>query len=400
MNVCFLCTHYPNLFSGGVENVTFRLCAGLSERGHHIVCAMFEEPHNGDTCIFDTLTLDGSNDVGKLSDFIYKHNVEFIVNQSIEHRWMTILQDLKQIFPNLKFLKVHHTDPFWAFKSVTDSEPLYTESESNFRRIIHRYSLKSYLKKILRLKYIRSLYRSWFDFYDKIILLSKSQALEYQRIITPPKNYISKGRGIRIDDKITSIGNPIDISVESCVTKQKTILYVGRLNRDAKRPDRLLAVWKQIYNKFPDWNLVILGEGPLKSQMEKYIMAHNLKNVTLVGQQNPIGYYQKASILCITSTYEGFSLVCIESLMNHVIPIAFDSYSAIGDMIKNGRNGILVKPYSIKAYAKSLATLMSDDELRKRMMYAPENARIRKEFSIDSINSKWENLFTQKTAVE
>ena len=54
-----------------------------------------------------------------------------------------------------------------------------------------------------------------------------------------------------------------------------------------------------------------------------------LKHVKLEGMQYPRQYYERASILLLTSDFEGFGLVIVEGMAFGVIPIAYGSYSAV-----------------------------------------------------------------------
>ncbi len=178
------------------------------------------------------------------------------------------------------------------------------------------------------------------------------------------------------------------------MNKEKIIVYVGRLNREAKRPDRLLKIWGKIYKSFPDWKLIFIGDGPLRNSLEIYTKQHQLEHVYFTGQINPSNYLRKASIICITSTYEGFSLVCAEALANNVIPIAFDSYEAIKDLIDDGRTGILVKPYNLNIYANNLTELMYNTTFSNQLYNnISSDKNIRQRLSMDNILNNWEILF-------
>ena len=47
--------------------------------------------------------------------------------------------------------------------------------------------------------------------------------------------------------------------------KRKQLLWCGRL-LFPKRPDRILLVWKKLQEQLPDWNLVIVGDGPFSNE--------------------------------------------------------------------------------------------------------------------------------------
>ena len=96
----------------------------------------------------------------------------------------------------------------------------------------------------------------------------------------------------------------------------------------------------------------------------------------------------------MTSSFEGFGLVLTEALQNGIIPIAFDSYNAVRDIIDDGLTGMLIKPFSIESYAKHLSILMSDTSLRDTMRENIRNKDL-SSFSEENVYNKWIILFNQ-----
>ena len=114
-----------------------------------------------------------------------------------------------------------------------------------------------------------------------------------------------------------------------------------------------------------------------------------LERVRFEGFQNPEPYYRDASIFCMTSAYEGLPMVLIEAASFGCVPVAFESFAAVRDIISAGENGCLVPAFDLDAYAETLARLMSDDALRERLAQIPEK------FSPEKIGAQWEALFRE-----
>ena len=181
------------------------------------------------------------------------------------------------------------------------------------------------------------------------------------------KSYISdleKYYGKNVRKKIVYISNPSPFVTQKS-EKKKQLLYVGRLEHGAKRPDRLLRIWKRLYKKFPNWEMIVVGDGKERKRLEQ--QSKSLKRISFIGFQAPEPYYRDASILCMTSNFEGFPMVLPEAMSFGTVPFAFDSFSAVHDIIEDGKTGVLVPPFSIKEYANKLAQLMSDEEKRNLM---------------------------------
>lgn len=60
-------------------------------------------------------------------------------------------------------------------------------------------------------------------------------------------------------------------------------------------------------------------------------------------------------------------MVLTEAMTFGVVPVAFNSYAAITDIIDDGKNGLLIPPFSHRAFARKLGALMKDEELRMEM---------------------------------
>ena len=123
---------------------------------------------------------------------------------------------------------------------------------------------------------------------------------------------------------------PLDVSY---VYKTKEIIYVGRLDFVQKRVYRVIDTWNYLEEKFPDWRLTIVGDGGDRDNLEGHVKALGLKHVSFEGFQSPIDYYKRASLLMLTSDFEGFPLVLAECMSFGVVPVVYNSYAAVGDII-------------------------------------------------------------------
>lgn len=155
--------------------------------------------------------------------------------------------------------------------------------------------------------------------------------------------------------------------------KEKLVVYVGRLSYVDKRVDRLLHIWAMVEAQVSDWRLEIVGEGDEEQNLRALAQRLGLRNVSFEGRQNPQPYYDRAAILCLTSTLEGWGLVLTEAQTNGVVPIAFDCSAGVHNLLSpTGEYGILIPPFELDAYVRELLRLMNDDvrcaELRQRVL--------------------------------
>jgi glycosyltransferase involved in cell wall biosynthesis len=177
--------------------------------------------------------------------------------------------------------------------------------------------------------------------------------------------------------------------------KKKRVLFIGRLKYSDKRVDRLLDIWRLVHRDFPDWELCIVGDGDEKNSLMRRSKRLRLRNVEFCGYTtSPEEYYRTASIVCLTSNYEGWPLVIAEGQQAGAVPIAFDVSAGIREQIApSGVNGILVPPFDKKEYARQLARLMGDDALREEMRRRVVEKS--KEYSRPARLARWEELIRE-----
>ena len=191
---------------------------------------------------------------------------------------------------------------------------------------------------------------------------------------------------------IYAIPNPSSYAYSNIISpKNKEILYVGRINTSQKKIDYLLEIWDKLANKYSNWSLHIVGGGDELDSMIDYSRQLRLKNIYFHGQNEPSPFYKTAAIFCLTSSYEGLPLVLIEAMQEGVVPIAFNSFLSVTDIIDNQVNGFLIAPFNKDEYVRKLELLMTNENLTAEMSL---KARKKSEFfSIQRITDKWIDLF-------
>lgn len=158
----------------------------------------------------------------------------------------------------------------------------------------------------------------------------------------------------------------------------------------------MLPIWEKFTkcNKmnWGGYNLVILGDGPLRKDVELYIRNHNLSNIRIDAPTSDVAkYYEEFEILVMTSIFEGFGLVLTEAMSKGCVPIAFDSFSSVRDIICSSYNGILVSPFNQSEYVDKLVQLTKSPQLFKKMSEAAKSTI--EKFDINVIGCKWIALF-------
>ena len=153
-----------------------------------------------------------------------------------------------------------------------------------------------------------------------------------------------------------------------------------------------MRIWKTLHNKFPDWYFDVVGDGKDKAWMERYCISNNMHRVSFHGYQEPKPFLMKAKVFTMTSDFEGFPMVLVEAQAFGLVPVAFESFSSLRDIIKNNSSGIIVKPFDEEVYINEVADLIGEN---KRLLQMAENsARKVKEFEASQIASLWKKILT------
>lgn len=204
------------------------------------------------------------------------------------------------------------------------------------------------------------------------------------------KDYLNRFSKIK---KIEKIYNPIDnqLKTSSYNKDSKKIITCGRLVK-VKGYDYLIEVAKIVLKENPDWEWHIYGNGPEKEILDKKISEdHNLKNLKLKGESTSIyDEYSKYAFYVMTSRSESFGMVLVEALKTGIPALSFDCNNGPREIIRNGKNGILVDAFDIQKMAKEINLLIKDENTRIHL--AKNSQYDLKKFDLETIYLQWEEL--------
>jgi GalNAc-alpha-(1->4)-GalNAc-alpha-(1->3)-diNAcBac-PP-undecaprenol alpha-1,4-N-acetyl-D-galactosaminyltransferase len=186
-----------------------------------------------------------------------------------------------------------------------------------------------------------------------------------------------------LSDTSPNISSPLAKPKES---PKNYILGVGRLDKN-KSFDLLIEAFVKL--PFTDLHLIILGEGEEKKNLESIISNKGMCNrIHLHGLVDDIWpWYRYAKCLVSTSQSESWGNVIVEAMSQNCPVIAFDCNYGPREIITHDVNGLLVKLNDIQSLIVNITRLLSDNHLRKKIIY---NGLIRSsEFENKILNIKW-----------
>lgn len=382
MNILFYFISQINPRCGGTERVADNIAHGLRSRGHNVYyLSRTKVPGEYDIpCYFlpdEQGVTDGN--IFYINELCKDLQIDIIINEAGNTDDVYMIS--KEHIPDVRIITELHFCPMQTFRYY-------------YRSLHFPLSLKTPKASLINiLKWIKAPYnrhRHWnnmckryrymYNNSHEVVVLSPAYIKEFADIA---KLYDT--------EHLTAIYNPNTFSsVTSSKNKEKMVLSIGRLEFSPKKIDYLLKIWEKIQPSHTDWTLCICGEGSARFSLEYMVKTRRIQGVRFEGNVNPQSYYERASILCMTSIYEGTPMVIVEAMQCGAVPVVYDTFAAAKDMIANGIDGYLIQPFDDNDYARKISELMENTQLRNAMSKKAEQSTTR--FDIELILDKWELL--------
>lgn len=363
---------------GGIERVTYFLSRELTMRGYLVYAIHTNDlPNNRIYYSHYVGLIQGDStrpkDLPEIIHFIKENNIDIFLNQIFTSHSSVDLQKAIKRDSSAKLIDVFHTTP-----TLLDSLNVFNRSLPipNF--------LNSFLFSIHKAINLKPLYRKGnresYYLSDAFVMLSTHYFTEF----------INDNK-IKDSSKLLAIANPIDHSINTVCKKERIILVVARLNNHQKRVDRTLQFWKEFHKRDDGWKLLIVGDGPDRQKLETMATKLELSDYCFTGHcSNPKEYYEKSMIFMMTSDVEGFSMTLLEAMSCGCVPIAMNTFSALPDIITDGKDGMIIPKDEIKGMITAVKHVTSNfDEMSAKAMLSA------KRFAIGNIADKWEKLLNR-----
>lgn len=387
MNILFVTSFEIKQNSGGVQRVTQTLTNEFRKLGHNVIYLSLSI---GNEALIDGIQqyflpfgrkFENEENILFLKRLLKFQKIEIIINQSGFQS-----DAIKFIFENknstVKLLTVHHN----CLKCLNDQYHNIYLQELKSKGLFNIFNNKIgwlLLKKIHKFRFGREIEFALLKS-DRVILLSENFINELGFYFP---NFDKR--------KVLSIPNPNPFPIKDIRKnkKENRIVYIGRILTIQKRVERLIEIWEKVSPNFIDWHFDIVGEGPDLEDIQKKIKNKGLERIYLHGRQNPKIFLEKAKIFTLVSDFEGFPMVLIEAQSFGVVPLSFDSFSSIRDIINNNSSGIIIKKFDLAEYIKTLENLIKDNN-KLEQMSIEANYQVRR-FDTKIISEKWQNLFEE-----
>lgn len=141
---------------------------------------------------------------------------------------------------------------------------------------------------------------------------------------------------------------------------------VGRLARQ-KAYDLMIDGFAHADGRLPDWELVILGNGPRLHELQGQVRRLGLeRKISFVGHhENPYPFMAGSDVFVHSARWEGSPIVVTEALALELPVVAVDGAGGAREILDGGHYGLLVAPEDPEALAEALVGMATDEALRR-----------------------------------
>lgn len=382
IKVAFIHNRFP---AGGAERVTIDIARYLNVYGGYHIYVYASKPSGR------LLPEDVSNKltIRKIPTQVFPARRAKQIERFIKEDGIDILVQVTKAIPGIEQIKARtgvktvvacHGEPFWQRHAI-----MFRRQKGIFRRLMwFLFNRRRFEDGTLAMRMAISRTQRDYDTADAYVVLCQS----YKQETASHLGLDAESSHIYV---IENSENPVD---KINYNKEKIILFVGRFENWSKRIDRLLRIWHYVQDRMQEWKLVLVGDGVDFNKIKQLSEDLHLKRIYFEGRQNNVSqYYQRSSVVTLTSDTEGWPLALTEGQSHGCICVAFGCTSGVKEiLLPNGECGFVVPPFDEAQYADTLLAIASMDNnektkirqgsVAKRLKYAPE-----------IISEKWRVLF-------
>ena len=200
----------------------------------------------------------------------------------------------------------------------------------------------------------------------------------------------------KIQKKTTIMPNPVTndvFNISSIVKKEKRIIAVGRLAYQKNYP-LMFQAFASLADEFPDYKLIVFGEGPQREELEKEILRLGMEGRILMPGRTDriIDELNKSQLFCMSSDYEGMSNAMLEAVCMGV-PVVTTDVSGARDLVIDSKGGFVVEKRDLCQFENAIKMLLKDKERMKEM--SAFNREKASAFKEDNIVDQWARLIVK-----
>ena len=168
------------------------------------------------------------------------------------------------------------------------------------------------------------------------------------------------------------------------IKKNNLIVGIGRLTRQ-KNFLLLIRAFKKILFKYPNYQLILLGEGEQRKLLTEEIIKLELKNkIFLMGyKDNVYKYLLNSDCFILTSLWEDPGFVILEAALSNTFIISSDCPNGPNEILSNGQNGFLFQNNNLSELLNKFDEFknLTEEELNKKKIFAKKQIKMFTQFA-------------------
>lgn len=182
----------------------------------------------------------------------------------------------------------------------------------------------------------------------------------------------------------------------------KKLLTIARIDYQ-KGLEYMVKVAKRVLVRHPDWTWNVWGGGDdalYERKIKSLIHQNGLDGRLRFKGSSSCAYdlYDQYGVFVLTSRYEGLPMVLLEAKAKKLPSVSFDIHSGPSDIIRDGVDGYLVKPFDVDEMAEKISELIESPALRQQFSDAAWGNL--DQFREETIISQWMRLIDDTLKTE
>lgn len=373
---------YPAIFGGG-EYIFYQWAKELVKQGHEVFVITqslqgeksFEEIDGIKIYrVGSSITLSGTLPVGFFS------NISYLISSYLKGKKIIKENDIDLIHSNtyIPVISAQWCANKTKIPHIATVHDVYYTSQKNFWSSWSRQENTSFLTKILG------------PYIEKKI--AKTNVTLFHTVSEQSKSDLQK---LGTEKKITVIPNGINLEeYESETSNKNQIIFVGRLVF-YKNLQVIIDAFNKVVKEIPDAKLIIVGDGPSKSDLIRQTKSLNLENNIIfkgrVTSETKVQLIKESKILVNPSLIEGFGIVVLEGFACGKPVITSDS-KPLSDLVDDEIDGYVLPSNNSEFWAEKMIYLLNDNKKSQNMGLAGRK-KVEANYSITSVTNKISKMY-------
>ena len=337
--------YFPHV--GGIPVHIDNLARGLRKRGHTVEVL---------TGKYDSQVLDGFTST---PDEELVHRVGRATLLRSNKSWASLPLGF-HLKSQVKSILARGYDVVHIHGALTPMLPLLALRYSRTRNVI---TLHAYHSESKGYKAFKPALRRYFNRLDGIIGVSRAAVESVERCFPGDYTVIPNG----IDPAEFSPTTP---PLSGLNGRRPRLLFVGRFE-PKKGLKYLLRALPRIKREHPNFELMVVGSGPLGYSYREHIPAELQEHVRFCGVVDPHevpAYYAACDLFCAPSVdCESFGIILLEAMATGK-PVVASDIPGFREVVRDGEDGVLVAPRAPDRLADAITMVLQDEGLRRRLV--------------------------------